>query len=492
MKFQNLNMAYLFILVIFITACNQAGDGPYLATGIKIGEVTQNTAIVWVRLTENPVRVGNDALMPDVNYINDDTGELEKIRKGRRPNRIPVLSFPEGYDINTIQGATPGSEGKVGLKYKMAGEEKWQKLDWQMVNPDKAYATQFEISGLIPGKEYLLLVEARALKGRKIRANLEGKFKTAPDKNTPSEVNFIVTTGTSYPDVDSETGYKLYPNALKLDPEFFVHTGDIVYYDGLGKTADLARWHWDRMYSYPNNIEFHRQVASYFIKDDHDTWMNDAYPGMKTRYMGDFTYEQGTQIFLDEVPMGDKTYRTIRWGKDLQIWLPEGRDYRSPNPSPDGPEKTIWGKEQMEWFKNTVEESDATFKVLISPTPVVGPDRGNKNDNHANIGFQYEGDMLRKFISEQKNMVSVCGDRHWQYVSKDAESGLLEFSCGPGSDAHAGGWKQEDVYPEHLYLNVVGGFLEGSLIYENEIPLLIFRHYNPDGMLLNEYKVETE
>jgi len=220
--------------------------------------------------------------------------------------------------------------------------------------------------------------------------------------------------------------------------------------------------------------------------------MDDAYPGLQTRYMGDFSYEQGTKFFLDEVPMGDKTYRTIRWGKDLQIWLPEGRDFRSENPSPDGPEKTIWGKEQMAWFKKTVEESDATFKVVISPTPIVGPDRGNKNDNHANIGFQYEGDMLRKYISTQKNMVTVCGDRHWQYVSKDAETGVVEFSCGPGADAHAGGWNQEDVYPEHLYLNVVGGFLEGSVTHEDGIPTLIFRHYNPDGNLLNEYKVEPE
>ncbi|MDX1285771.1 MAG: alkaline phosphatase D family protein, partial [Draconibacterium sp.] len=166
-----------------------------------------------------------------------------------------------------------------------------------------------------------------------------------------------------------------------------------------------------------------------------------------------------------------------------------GRDYRSQNPSPDGPEKTIWGKEQMEWFKKTVQESNATYKVLISPTPVVGPDRGKKNDNHANIGFKYEGDIVRKFMSEN-NMVSVCGDRHWQYVSKDSETGLLEFSCGPGSDAHAGGWNQEDFYPEHIYLNVVGGFLEGSVSQINGQPTLIFRHYNPDGKVLNEYVVE--
>jgi len=483
----------LYILILgfsTLLACSsKEPTGPYLATGIKIGEVTQTGAIVWVRLTKNSDRVGNEAPMPDVKYKNEETGEL--IPRRGRPDMKPVVTYPEGFDISNIHGAVPGAKGKVRLKYKSASEKKWIQTDWENVNPAKDFTRQFKIEGLQPAEEYELMVEASPLKGKKVSATLPGSFTTAPEKNIPTVVNFIVTTGTSYPDVDSENGYKFYMSALKLDPDFFVHTGDIVYYDGYGKTPGLARWHWDRMYSLPNNIEFHRQVPSYFIKDDHDTWMNDAYPGMKTRFMGEFTYEQGTQIFLEEVPMSEKTYRTVRWGKDLQIWLVEGRDYRSQNPEPDGPDKTIWGKEQMEWFKKTVQESDATYKVLISPTPVVGPDRGKKNDNHANIGFKYEGDIVRKFMSEN-NMVSVCGDRHWQYVSKDAETGLMEFSCGPGSDAHAGGWNQEDFYPEHVYLNVVGGFLEGSVTQKNSEPTLIFRHYNPDGKLLNEYIVQSE
>ena len=44
----------------------------------------------------------------------------------------------------------------------------------------------------------------------------------------------------------------------------------------------------------------------------------------------------------------------------------EGRDFRSPNKMADGPDKTIWGAEQKAWFKRTVKESDATWKVLDS------------------------------------------------------------------------------------------------------------------------------
>lgn len=471
------------------TACAAlTTGGPYLATGIKIGEVTQTDAIIWVRLTENPERVGNDAPMPDIKYVDPESGDL--VTRSNRPNMAPVVEFPDGYSIKTIQGATPGSTGRVRVKFRESGETKWRQTSWRAVGEQSDYSTQLKLKKLNPGSVHEIVVQAGPVDGKSISSSLEGTFKTAPDRHEPADVNFIVTTGTSYPDVDSDTGYKFYLNALNLDPEFFVHTGDILYYDKMAKSLELARWHWDRMYSFPNNIEFHRKVASYFIKDDHDTWMNDAYPGLKTKFMGDFTWDQGIELFLQEVPMGEKTYRTVRWGKDLQVWMVEGRDFRSDNPMPDGPGKTIWGEEQMHWFKSSVRASDATYKVLISPTPIVGPDRGKKNDNHANEGFKYEGDMLRKFIASQKNMVTVCGDRHWQYVSRDAETGLMEFSCGPGSDAHAGGWKQEDFYPEHVYLNVVGGFLEGSVEHRQGMPTLVFRHYNPDGDLLNEHVVE--
>ena len=152
--------------------------------------------------------------------------------------------------------------------------------------------------------------------------------------------------------------------------------------------------------------------------------------------------------------------------------------------------QTIWGKEQMEWFRTTVEASDATYMILISPTPVVGPDRVKKNDNHANAGFTYEGDIIRRFISEQENMYVICGDRHWQYISRDLETGVTEFSCGPGSDAHAGGWSNDQKLPEHLYLNVTGGFLEAEVSRQTGEPKLTIRHYNPDGRLLNEYITE--
>ena len=56
-------------------------DPPYMATGIKIGEVTSSEAIVWVRLTETIGRVDFGGPRPIITYSDAATGEpLEEYR----------------------------------------------------------------------------------------------------------------------------------------------------------------------------------------------------------------------------------------------------------------------------------------------------------------------------------------------------------------------------------------------------------------------------
>ena len=483
----------LISLTFAIYGCsNSISEGPYQATGIRVGEVTDNTAIVWTRLTRNPQRVGSDAPMPDVKYRAPKTGELFKKKDKSRPNLAPLVEYPDGSTINTIEGAVPGAPGEIRVLYKMEKDSKWKATNWRAVDPKRDYTARFKLTNLEPNAKCRLRVETRSSAGKKGQV-IKGGFRTAPRANQAERVLFTVSTGQAYPDQDAPGGgYKIYPEMLKLDPSFFVHTGDILYYDKLAKTIELARWHWQRIYSLGTNVEFHRQVGSYFIKDDHDTWRNDCWPSMQNNFMGDFTFEQGQAVFLEQVPMGQRTWRTFRWGKDLQLWLVEGRDFRSPNTMPDGPDKTIWGAEQKAWFKRTVRQSDATFRILISPTPLVGPDRTNKNDNHANAGFTHEGNELREFIAKQKNIYVICGDRHWQYVSVDAKTGVREYSCGPASNEHAGGWSDDKIFPEHRYLNVIGGFLAVIVDRSEDKPTLTFRHYGVDGDILNEDRLVVQ
>jgi alkaline phosphatase D len=289
-----------------------------------------------------------------------------------------------------------------------------------------------------------------------------------------------------YPDRGHADGHGIYPAMLELKPHFTMLTGDLVYYDNdppYATTPRLARYHWERMFSLPRLIEFNRNVATYWLKDDHDTLNNDSWPGKKA---GELTFAEGQKIFRQQAPLSDgPSYRTFRWGRDLQIWLTDGRDFRSPNNMRDGPQKTIWGKDQKEWFKRTVKESTATWKVLISPTPLVGPDRKNKNDNHANEGFQHEGDEIRAWLKEHvpDNFFVVCGDRHWQFHSVHPTSGLNEFSVGAASDAHAGGSPGEDK-AIHQFHRVKGGFLCVTVRPEDKRSTIRFELRAVDGKVV--------
>jgi len=319
-------------------------------------------------------------------------------------------------------------------------------------------------------------------------------FTTAPAKCTWKDITFAVITCQMYNDLDDPAGFNIYPAMQKLGIDFVAVTGDNVYYDSeapRARNVAMARYHWHRMYSLPRMVEFYSKVPSYWEKDDHDTLSNDSWPGLNPGFMKPLTWEEGLQIFRDEVPMGEKTYRTVRYGKGLQIWLVEGRDFRSPNNAPDGPEKSIWGKAQRDWLMKTILESDATYKVLISPTPIVGLDRPNKKDNLSNSNFEWEGNYFRNWTREHnlKNLFVCNGDRHWQYHSVDPETGLQEFSVGAASDEHAGGSPKRDetIQPFH---RVKGGFLTVHVFQENDQPRLEMRFHDVHGKVVYTYRYD--
>ncbi len=446
-----------------------------LGMGFRVGEITQNSAIVWTRVTQSNDRNNNGVREPS---------KRQPKNKRYEPSPIAVASR---------QGAMPGAVGMLRVRYGQQRDlSESRSSDWVAVQAQHDFTHQFPLSGLQPNTRYHLQIEARDGSDNRITARQRGSFRTAAQATQWQDVRFTVVTGQSYWDLDHPDGYHIYPAMQKLAPDFLVATGDTVYLDSeapRARTLELARYHWQRMYSLPRLITFHQSVPGYWEKDDHDAWCNDCWPTMKAAWMSPLTFEQGLQVFREQVPMGRQTYRTIRWGRGLQIWLVEGRDFRSPNSMPDGPEKTIWGQKQRAWLMRTILESDADFRVLISPTPIVGPDRSKKADNHSNRAFQYAGDLFRNWTRDQKlkNFFVCCGDRHWQYMSVDPGTGLREFSCGPASDKHAGGTpgQNDAVQPFH---RVKGGFLSVTVTRSAERPTIHFRHHGVHGEPVHTYR----
>ena len=183
---------------------------------------------------------------------------------------------------------------------------------------------------------------------------------------------------------DRAAGYPSLKTMAGMDLDFFVGTGDNVYYDtpylGRAKTRGCMRARWHRQFAKPRFARFFQRVPVYWEKDDHDYRYNDADPHGEIEP----SPELGAAVFREQVPVvppGDPeavTYRTHRINGLLQIWLLEGRDYRDSNIDPPGPDKTMWGASQRKWLQETLLASDAVFKILISPTPIVTSSRSRR------------------------------------------------------------------------------------------------------------------
>ncbi|MGH9892408.1 MAG: alkaline phosphatase D family protein, partial [bacterium] len=323
---------------------------------------------------------------------------------------------------------------------------------WLKAEPRNDYIIRHHLRDLKPGRRYRYRLEF-GLDENNTRKGPDRWFRTLPGAGSASRLSFLMFNCMSwgafmdgygkrkpYAGPDKLLGY---PTLVKMqaydDSHFVIGAGDNVYYDNpassTAKTPGEMRAKWQQQFSLPRLVQFVGSMGSYWLKDDHDFRYDDAdLTGTRepSAALGIRTFREQMPV----VPLTDfdrPTYRAVRATAHVQLWLLEGRDYRSPNKMEDGPAKSIWGAEQREWLRRTLVESDAAWKLIITPTPMVGPDYPTgKRDNHTNAGgFRHECMQFFSWLKERglKNVVILTGDRHWQYHSIHP-TGVSEFACG--------------------------------------------------------------
>jgi alkaline phosphatase D len=462
------------------------------AIGERVGEVSADSAIVHTRLTANPTRNNLGYSFPVFTHNLDTIGVLSKIR------------LPHGLTIADLEGSCAGKPGRIRLHYSQDPNlSKAASTEWVEVGSRSDYSHQFHLGGLNPGSRYYYRVEIAALNRKTSRRGETGSFRTAPEPGRWAPVQFLAVSCQDYACRDHLDGYRTYKAMSRHQADFVASIGDNVYYDldlPFATSVELARFHWHRMYSQPLVMDLFRNTAGYWLKDDHDSHEDDNWSTRPTQRVSPMTYQDLSPVFAEQVPMGPSTYRRFRWGRGLEVWLVENRDFRSPNWDPDGAEKTIWGAKQKEWLKRSLLESNADFRVLISPNCIVGPDPGHGPpfkfpgggaDSHGDGGFGFEGREFRHWVKENRltNFITINGDRHWQYHSVDPETGLQEFCCGAVTDAHS--VKDKVLIPKyHKFLRTLGGYLSLALEGSAAAPVLTVRLHDVDGHVVHKMEMK--
>jgi alkaline phosphatase D len=312
-----------------------------------------------------------------------------------------------------------------------------------------------------------------------------GRTKTLPFPNQRIE-RFKIAAATCQ---DYEDGYYTsHAHMADEDLDLVAFLGDYIYESGPSGDDDKARRHDSpeiktltdyrnryALYKADENLQrSHQQFPWYFTWDDHEVTNNYAGlvdAGKSLEQMEDLrtaayqAYYEHMPLRLEfpEDPINLQLYRTATIGDLIQLYVLDGRQYRTPQACDDeigapcdevfSEDQSMLGREQLDWLQEQMLDSRAIWNAVAQQT-VFSPT--NLNNTFVNPdqwdGYQYERQEILDFVkdNEIRNFVVMTGDIHTAGFSvinaddddPDSEAIGYEFvttSISSGGDGSPGG-----------------------------------------------------
>jgi alkaline phosphatase D len=417
------------------------GLRPVAAQGLQIGDVLADRAIIWSR-ADRPARM-------IVEYARD-----ESFRNALRivgPHAIEVTDYTARVDLPDLP----------------EDEEVFVRVKFQNLDSGKAESEP-----------------------------VVGRFHTAPQRKR-RDVTFVWsgdTAGQGWGINPDFGGMKIYEAMRRAKPDFFIHSGDNIYADGpilpqvtlpdgriwrnltteaKSKVAEtLAEYRGNYLYNLldDNVRRFNAEVPQVWQWDDHEVlnnWSDSKDLSGDARYAEKrvpLLVARAERAFLEYSPMrwhtqdeSERVYRHVPYGKDLDVFVVDMRSYRGPNSynrqTEAGPDTRFLGGVQLEWLREQLKKSRATWKVIAADMPIgllVGDGKDAQgrdkfeaiaNGNGPALGRELETAGLLSFIKRSgiRNVVWLTADVHYcaahyydpsKAVFNDFEP-FWEFVAGP-------------------------------------------------------------
>lgn len=144
--------------------------------------------------------------------------------------------------------------------------------------------------------------------------------------------------------------------------------------------------------------------------------------------------------------IGRRSYGSFRIA-NCQFILLQTRSHRTLHDvnQPDKPEASILGKQQFNWLKNTIENSDADFFFLVSSVDFMIPHVGSGGGTDKNV--EPKDDAWTVFLQEREELIDFCdershqqffvltGDLHNSFAIKITDN-VWEFASGPANSVN--------------------------------------------------------
>jgi alkaline phosphatase D len=276
--------------------------------------------------------------------------------------------------------------------------------------PESDFTAKMLLEDLPAGQDIFYRVKFRDLSHPDITGEaLTGRFRTAPaDRRDVSFVWGGDVAGQGWGINPDDGGMVTFATMRKHAPDFFLHSGDTVYADGVilpevelpdgklwknltiaekSKVAEtLEEFRAAHKYNFldENLRALNAEVPIFVQWDDHEVVNNwspskqlpDAYKVRDINLLA----ARAARAFHEMYPMREsiaepgRVYRTLNYGPHLDVFMLDERSYRGPNganlQTTYGPEAYFLGPDQLRWLKRGLMNSRATWKVIASDMPL--------------------------------------------------------------------------------------------------------------------------
>jgi alkaline phosphatase D len=372
-------------------------------------------------------------------------------------------------DSTALLWARSGEEGTLQVQLTGGGDVQRTAVS---ADPTRDYTARVPITGLAPDTDYHYRV--RFDRG----PAATGVFHTAPAPEHAAPLRLDFGGDVAGQDVcrDSVEGFPILKTVRARRPDVFMGLGDMIYADDVcdpvgrygnsqlpgvfPKATDLPTfWQHYRYARSEDNLQRVLRSADYVaVWDDHEV-INDFGPATDIGTVPPYTpgvhlIPPGLHAFLDYTPVASaeqtagRLYRSLRWGRNAEVFVLDTRQYRDPNFAPDSATtpKTMLGAEQLAWLKQSLLASDARWKVIVSSVPMsipTGFPPTNGRDGWANYdqntGYEHELLDILGFMHANRinNSVWITTDVHFaeafRYTpfAEDPDFHVNELVTGP-------------------------------------------------------------
>src|SRR3990170_1267718 len=248
-------------------------------------------------------------------------------------------------------------------------------------NPEHDYTANVELTGLDPGQRYYYRFVSGSAR------SVSGTFVMPPAGDREDPVTLIWGADTA----EDYKPFRVFRGMRARNADLFLYLGDTVYTD-FGRIRAITLDQYRQKYQINREDQFLRE-----------------YLPIRTP---------------PEAP--GRLYRSFRWGRTVEFFILDARQYRTPAFRFDGPEKTMLGRTQKQWLLDGLARSVALVRVVVSTVPL----RHHSGDSWE--GDAFERNEILRFIADRRitNVIFLVGDVHYAALLRHPE-GPYEAISGP-------------------------------------------------------------